>query len=319
VLLVVDDDDAVCRVTARIPSKPAIGCSPAARPRSFSLRKPPTISDIPACLRYRDDKDAKDVRKRELTCGFRYVTLAIRVRRGLNGNGMTSQARLIARSRVVLCHLSLAVSMLGCHSTPSTQSPGSRREAQDGRLISRALPSATFRIDPALRYLGVDSFALKGIAHVERYFFAETSGGVVRRLLAFQFEDILPGVDEIYRWQIRSPRLIGGETYHSTAFVFSVPSQVLAEPDAEIARAVAFLGRQGLRLEDEQLVARFARVIGDDRRHEFIIFYNEPLAATGHALAEVRAADEDLKPEFVGLRTAITARALESFTVRGPS
>jgi hypothetical protein len=186
-------------------------------------------------------------------------------------------------------------------------------------LISRALPSATFRIDPALRYLGVDSFALKGIAHVERYFFAETSGGVVRRLLAFQFEDILPGVDEIYRWQIRSPRLIGGETYHSTAFVFSVPSQVLAEPDAEIARTVAFLGRQGLRLEDEQLVARFARVIGDDRRHEFIIFYNEPLAATGHALAEVRAADEDLKPEFVGLRTAITAHALESFTVRGPS
>jgi hypothetical protein len=56
---------------------------------------------------------------------------------------------------------------------------------------------------------------------------------------------------------------------------------VLAEPDAKIARAVAFLGRQGLRLEDEQLVARFARVIGDDRRHEFIIFYNEPLAATG--------------------------------------
>jgi hypothetical protein len=175
-----------------------------------------------------------------------------------------------------------------------------------------------FQDCPALRYLGVDSFALKGIAHVERYFFAETSGGVVRRLLAFQFEDILPGVDEIYRWQLRSPRLIGGETYHS-AFVFSVPSQVLAEPNAEIARTVAFLGRQGLRLEDEQLVARFARVIGDDRRHEFIIFYNEPLAATGHALAEVRAADEDLKPEFVGLRTAITARALESFTVRGPS
>src|ERR1043166_5777449 len=109
-----------------------MGCSPAARPRSFSLRKPPTISDIPACLRYRDDKDVKDVRKRELTCCFRYVTLAIRVRRGLNGNGMTSLARLIARSRVVLCHLSLAVSVLGCHSTPSTQPPGSRREAQDG-------------------------------------------------------------------------------------------------------------------------------------------------------------------------------------------
>jgi hypothetical protein len=44
-------------------------------------------------------------------------------------------------------------------------------------------------------------------------------------------------------------------------------------------------------VEDEQMTARFARIVGTQRRHEFLIFYHENISATDHILANIAKGD----------------------------
>jgi hypothetical protein len=189
------------------------------------------------------------------------------------------------------------------------------RSFRSGVFVSRENPALRLQLDPSWRYLGLSSFDLKGIAHVERYHFAVTEGNRITRGLVLQFENILPGVDEIYRWTVRTPRELGGIPYQHNVFMFNVDDGVREEPEAEMGHTMKFLAERGISLDSEQIVARFARVIGDDKLHEFIIFYSEPVAASGHRLAEVIDASGDIKPEFRPLADSVTSRALRSFSV----
>jgi hypothetical protein len=189
------------------------------------------------------------------------------------------------------------------------------RGMRNGAFVSTADPEITVRVVPELRYIGKTEFDLKETAHVERYHFVATNGNRITRMLVLQFEQMLPDTDEIYRWSVKRPQTLGENVYHFSTFVFSVAKAAESKPEAEIGRTVELLKQKNLELEDEQAVARFARVVGEDRRHEFIIFYDEPLAAMSRRLDEVVSGDEDFSPAFENLAGALTARAQASFSV----
>ena len=85
---------------------------------------------------------------------------------------------------------------------------------------------------------------------------------------------------------------MAGETWGSWVFCYAVGGE---DPAPETLDTVRHLREHGLELEDEQVMARYARIIGDDARHEVLIFYHEPLRALGHTLATA-SADGELRP-----------------------
>jgi hypothetical protein len=199
----------------------------------------------------------------------------------------------------------------------ATRSPpeGPLRGMHKGAFISGRDPAFTMRIAPELRYIGRIEFDLKETAHVERYHFVSTDGNRVTRMLVLQFAEMLPQTDEIYRWSVKKPMTIGVNVYQFSTFVFSVSKASEKEPEAEVARTQAMLRDKGLELDDQLAVARFARVIGEERRREFIIFYGEPLAAMSRQLEKAVSGEKDISPAFANLSDALTEHALASFSI----
>ncbi len=145
----------------------------------------------------------------------------------------------------------------------------------DGVFESDDYPPLRMRVVPELRYLGCFLFDLRQIARVERHVFVETERALVRRMLVLQFEGFLPNVDDVYRYALTDPRELGGETYGRRASLISVVEERAESPDAEMTHTVIFLESKRLVLPDRHAVARFARIVGENRRRELLIFYHE--------------------------------------------
>ena len=145
----------------------------------------------------------------------------------------------------------------------------------DGVFTSDDLPPLRMRVAPELRYLGFFLFDLRQIARVERHVFVETERALVRRMLVLQFEGFLPNVDDVYRYALTDPRELGGERYGRRASVLSVSEERAGSPNAEMTHTATFLESKGLVLPDRHAVARFARIVGERRRRELLIFYHE--------------------------------------------
>jgi len=131
------------------------------------------------------------------------------------------------------------------------------------------------RVAAPMRYIGSFDFDLKGVAHVERHVFVEDTRGTVARMLVLHFESFLPGVTDLYRYALVDPRALGGVAYGSSAGALSVRDERAEPGEGEMARTAAFVEGQGLVLPDRHAVARYARIVGDDRRSELLIFYHE--------------------------------------------
>ena len=149
------------------------------------------------------------------------------------------------------------------------------RGVRDGVFVSEQLPPLRLRVVPALRYIGSFTFDLKNVAWVERHLFVETEGSAVARMLVLHFESFLPRVDDLYRYSLVNTRELGGEPYGRSEGMLSLREELAESPEAEMAHTASFLEGHGLALPDRQAVARFARVIGEDRRSELLIFYHE--------------------------------------------
>ena len=65
---------------------------------------------------------------------------------------------------------------------------------------------------------------------------------------------------------------MGGEIWGSWIFCYSIARELVDEPGAESADTVEHLRPHGLELEDEQVMVRYARIVGDDARNEVLIF-----------------------------------------------
>lgn len=134
--------------------------------------------------------------------------------------------------------------------------------------------SLELRVPSEFEYVGSFVFDLAAGARVDRHVFAD-GAPAPRRLIVVQFEAFLPGVDDHYRYALRDPVRIGRETYGRTSGVLSVREELAASPGAEIARTADHLASRGLAIGDRHAVARYARILGEDRRREILIFYHE--------------------------------------------
>lgn len=149
------------------------------------------------------------------------------------------------------------------------------RGMRDDVFVSEQLPPLRVRVAAPLRYIGSFEFDLERIARVERHVFVEDAGATVTRMLVLHFESFLPGVDDLYRYALVNARELGGAPYGTSAGALSVRDERAASPEGEMAHTAAFIAGHGLALPDRHAVARYARVIGDDRRSELLIFYHE--------------------------------------------
>ena len=123
-------------------------------------------------------------------------------------------------------------------------------------------------------YVGAVEFVLGNVARVERHHFVDAAP-TPSRLIIVQLEAFLPEVDDHYRYALRDPQLLDGERYGRTASLLRVSDECTSAPQGEMARSLEFLEARGFVIGDTHAVARYARIIGDDRRREILIFYHE--------------------------------------------
>ena len=86
------------------------------------------------------------------------------------------------------------------------------------------------------------------------------SDGTVSRMLVVQFESFLPSNDERYQYRLPEPVTMAGETWGSWVFCYAVGGE---DPALETLDTFRHLREHGLELEDEQVMARYARIIGE--------------------------------------------------------
>jgi hypothetical protein len=162
----------------------------------------------------------------------------------------------------------------------------------DGHALRSGLGLALpMQVRPEFRYLGSLDFVLRNVARVERHHFVDALPKP-RRLVIVQFEAFLAGVEDHYRYALRNPRTLGGERWGRTDGMLRVREECDADPEAELARSARFLAEQGAMIGDDHAVARFARIVGDDRRREILIFYHEVGGSTDGILERAESAFE---------------------------
>ena len=133
-------------------------------------------------------------------------------------------------------------------------------------------------VSDGLRSLGVINFTLKKVAQVERYIFVDSDTGArAQRLFIAQFESILPGIKGESSFPMTNAKRIGSHDYQTQLGFFNFAQTIAANPEAEAEQTKIYLNRNGVQVDDDFLVARYARIASKDKRHELILFYLENL------------------------------------------
>jgi hypothetical protein len=193
-----------------------------------------------------------------------------------------------------LLALSLNVVLI-VHASDSPQ-----RYIKDGVFISTADPEFRIRVDERFSYIGNTELVLKKIAHCDRHYWVDTTTDkTIRAMVVLQFEGFLDGVNEKYQFSVPeedaagsnyrfSPKLvrIGNSDYVHNTWAFSHAADAKQNSGAESERTIEFLSGRGYKLDNELIMSRFVRAVGDESRKEFIVFYMEPLRTHGHSLAD---------------------------------
>lgn len=193
---------------------------------------------------------------------------------------------------------------------------GQGRSISKNKLISLKFPTIVIDVDKQLRQIGIINFSLKKVAQVERYIFAcSDPNGRAQRLFIIQLEAILPGVKGGYSFQITNPTRIGDYDYQTDVGFFNFAQTIAANPGAEAEKTKAFLESNGLKIDDDFLVARYARITSEEKRHELIFFYLENLRDLGFTRAEFGPGGTRAS-ESANVFSGFSARATQSFKVK---
>lgn len=184
-----------------------------------------------------------------------------------------------------------------------------RRTWADGVLTSTDAPAIRMAVDPALTYLGATELEIAGIALAERHHWVDARDGRLRRLLVAQFEHFLPTAHERYQYRLPDPVTLGGLTFGRWTFGYRLPDARAPET----ADTLAFLATHDLVLEEEQVMARYATILGDESRHELLVFFHEPVRRLGHALDTLVDDEGALRAEHAAVGTELHARARRAF------
>jgi hypothetical protein len=167
---------------------------------------------------------------------------------------------------------------------------------------------------PGFDYVGPIGFDLHG-ARVVRHHYVDAAAGGLRRQLIAQLEAFPADSGRHYRWQVEHPLRLGGLEHEHGVYAWGVAAFTRADPEAEVARTARFLAEHDYAQGDGQLMSRFARVVGEARQREVIVFYQEDLAQLGLRLDEIADEEGNLRPETAELADEVTARSLAAFKV----
>ena len=228
-------------------------------------------------------------------------------------------------------NLSVALTVLAlgaCSQSPSREA-GPERHFADGTFTSSRLPPVSISVEEDFQYLGATTFELGGEAHVDRHHLVDVGpDGQVERILILHFEGFLPECEETYRYRIPSgqnaagpdfrftlePVHLGDHEYIHNTWFFSAQENIKANPDRELDRSARLLESHGYTLPGELRMSRFVRIVDEEAKHEFIIFYLEPLAPTGLRASQFVEGGAGAAV-FDGLSAEVTARSLAAFRV----
>jgi len=199
--------------------------------------------------------------------------------------------------------------------TDISHNAGQGRSLSKNRLVSQKFPTIVIDVDKQLRQIGIINFPLKKVAQVERYIFARSDkNGRIQRLFIAQFEAILSGIKGGYTFQVTNPTRIGNYDYQTNIGFFNFAQTIAANPGAEAEKTKAFLEQNGLNVNDDFLVARYARITGEEKRHEIIFFYLENLSDLGLTREKLEQ-DASRVAETIKVFRGFAIRASQSFKV----
>ncbi len=187
-----------------------------------------------------------------------------------------------------------------------------QRKVAGNTLESSELPKIRITVEPSMPYLGSFAFRLEPPAEGERYVFAESANGKVRRMFIVQFERMLD--DRQYRFRMRTPVKLGRETYSHNLWFYNDEESRKADPPGEPVHTVKFLAERGLSLDTDLMMSRFARIVGEDKRNEIILFYWENLRDHGLSAKDFPE-EQPVTPEQRKLGEGFYQRSLKAFAV----
>lgn len=227
----------------------------------------------------------------------------------------------MARS-LTLCFFLLIFAMASC-----SQAPEELRAVENNVLTSSATPKMQLSPSAEFTYAGSVRLTIKDVAHAERYHWVVTENGRVKKLVIAQFEGFFDEIDRQYNIRLPkreltgsnykftpAPIMLGGQEFIHNTWAFDNGRSAQEDPDLESAATLNLLTERGYTLDDDLIMSRFARSIGDDRRNELILFYMEPLADHGKSLVDFPE-DGAISEDYETLSDGVRARSLESFSV----
>ncbi len=216
---------------------------------------------------------------------------------------------------------------LGAAACSAEEPASGPRMISDGVLVSTENPALTFTPSDEFDYVGDFAITLKDAALAERYHWVVAQNGRVEKMLIVQFEGFLDGVEGGYNIAIPSqeragsnykftdePVLLDGKPFVHNTWALNQHDNAESNPGMEAEATLALLTEEGYSLDEGVIMSRFGSAIGDDARHELIIFYYEPLADSGKTL-DAFPDGEPLTDEYEMFSDAVTARSLDAFTV----
>lgn len=225
----------------------------------------------------------------------------------------------------------LLITLLSCESSPP-QSAGQTTEpvrtVQDNVLRSDTLPAIAIQVDDAFTYVGKFDFEIiatseeypedlrgKPVAAGERHVFvAADTKQAVERLFIVQLEGFLPENDFIYRYNFDQAERIGDNKYRHNTWFYDSAQLARENPQNEGAKTRTFLQSKGYQMEDHVMMSRYVGLASDDRKHEILIYYIEPLQqVTGYNLSEYE--NEIPREKAEAIREDLIERGRLSFEI----
>lgn len=181
--------------------------------------------------------------------------------------------------------------------TARAAEPAFPRRTVVGQILSSdRAPRVCIRVSPELHYIGRHAFTIGTIAAGDRFVFGEARDLVPKRLFIAQFEALLPGAAETYRYRTGDLEL-GGLSFKHGVFAFSNRVAAKESPTGEAALTAKFLEQHGFRLPDEWLADRYVTIGDSTRKSELILFVMEPLSVSGGRLSDL--ADPESPPAVI--------------------
>lgn len=197
-----------------------------------------------------------------------------------------------------------------------------QRTCHDNLIISSAWPEIRIQVESSLKYIGAQQITIYKVAAAEVFVFVEADAQrKIRRQLIVQFEHFLPHTDPTtYRYNYTTPYTVdlNGETYKTDLRVVPLTAFGVPDPESDVAQVNQFIESQGytrLTQNIEQVVVkRIMKELGEDRRHEILWIYREPLNPP-----TLLYTNEDegfmVSAEQRGLLMDFEARAIRSFAI----